>query len=189
VISEDSLINYFFQKETTFSGLLVKRHYKEIEASLYLSWFIREGKTYESIAAYWHEESDLKDALHLEKIVPALEKQIDLLTEGAYSIFVEAHKKQDWRAMDNYRYWGELQDIWSEIDALRSRRFYENDIYHRPGIPRIETIGKRLVDEIMVLVWKLDNDEPGIQEELTEAFWKTSDAVLPKFNPDDLLGE
>jgi hypothetical protein len=45
------------------------------------------------------------------------------------------------------------------------------------------------VDEIMVLVWKLDNDEPGIQEELTEAFWKTSDAVLPKFNPDDLLGE
>jgi hypothetical protein len=78
---------------------------------LILSWFIREGKTYESIAAYWHEESDLKDALHLEKIVPALEKQIDLLTEGAYSIFVEAHKKQDWRAMDNYRYWGELQDI------------------------------------------------------------------------------
>jgi hypothetical protein len=26
-------------------------------------------------------------------------------------------------------------------------------------------------------------------KELTEAFWKTSDAVLPKFNPVDLLGE
>ena len=185
VISEDSIINYFFQKETTSSGLLVKRHYKEIEASLYLSWFIREGKTYESIAAYWHEESDLKDAPHLEKIVPALEKQIDLLTDGAYSIFVEAHKKQDWRAMDDYRYWSEVQDIWSEIDALRSRRFYENDIYHRPGIPRIETIGKRLVDEIVDLVWKLDNGDSGIQEELTEAFRKTSDAVLPKYNPED----
>lgn len=58
-------------------------------------------------------------------------------------------------------------------------------MYHRPGIPRIETIGKRLVDEVMDLVWKLDNGDPGIQEKLAEAFQKTSDLVLPKFNPED----
>ena len=52
VLSEDSITNYFFKREKTSAGLLVKGHYKEIEAALYLSWLIRQGKTYESIAAY-----------------------------------------------------------------------------------------------------------------------------------------
>jgi hypothetical protein len=139
VISEDSIINYFFQKETTSSGLLVKRHYKEIEASLYLSWFIREGKTYESIAAYWHEENDLKDAPPLEKVVVAIEKHLDLFTEGEYQKCVAAHEKQDWKLMEENRYWREVQDIWSEINTLKEGRYYENEIHHRPGVPRIET--------------------------------------------------
>lgn len=121
----------------------------------------------------------------MEKILPALEKQLDLLSEGAYSNYVTARQNQNWQAMDDYRYWQEIQDIWSEIDALRSRRYYENEIYHRPGIPRIETIGKRLVDAVMDLVWRLDNDEPGVQEQLTEALRETSDSILPKFNPED----
>ena len=185
VISEDSITNHFFQKEKTSAGLLVKGHYKEVEAALYLSWLIRQRKTVETISAYYHTDDDLKDAPTLEKILPALEEQLDLLSEGAYSNYVAARQNQNWRAVDDYRYWQEIQDIWSEIDALRSRRYYENEIYHRPGIPRIETIGKRLVDAVMDLVWRLDNDEPGIQEQLTEALRKTSDSILTKFNPED----
>ena len=185
VISEESITNHFFQKEKTSVGLLVKGHYKEVEAALYLSWLIRQGKTVETISAYYHTDDDLKDAPTLEKILPALEEQLDLLSEGAYSNYVAARQNQNWRAVDDYRYWQEIQDIWSEIDVLRSRRYYENEIYHRPGIPRIETIGKRLVDAVMDLVWRLDNDEPGIQEQLTEALRKTSDPILPKFNPED----
>ena len=185
VISEDSITNHFFQKEKTSAGLLVKGHYKEVEAALYLSWLIRQGKTVETISAYYHTDDDLKDAPTLEKILLALEEQLDLLSEGAYSNYVAARQNQNWRAVDDYRYWQEIQDIWSEIDALRSRRYYENEIYHRPGIPRIETIGKRLVDAVMDLVWRLDNDEPGIQEQLTEALRETSDSILTKFNPED----
>jgi len=185
VISEDSITNYFFQKEKSSAGLLVKSHYKEIQAALYLSWLIRQGKTVETISAYYHTEDDLKDAPTLEKILPALEEQVDLFTEGEYQNYVTARQNQNWRAMDDYRYWQEIQDIWSEIDVLRSRRYYENEIYHRPGIPRIETIGKRLVDAVMDLVWRLDNDEPGVQEQLTEALRETSDLILPKFNPED----
>ena len=185
VISEESITNHFFQKEKTSAGLLVKGHYKEVEAALYLSWLIRQGKTVETISAYYHTDDDLKDALTLEKILPALEEQLDLLSECAYSNYVAARQNQTWRAVDDYRYWQEIQDIWSEIDTLRSRRYYENEVYHRPGIPRIETIGKRLVDAVMDLVWRLDNNEPGVQKQLTEALRKTSDSILPKFDPED----
>ena len=82
VISEESITNHFFQKEKTSAGLLVKDHYKEVEAALYLSWLIRQGKTVETISAYYHTDDDLKDAPTLEKILPALEKQLDLLSEG-----------------------------------------------------------------------------------------------------------
>ena len=57
VISEDSIAHYFFQKEETSPGLLVKKHYTEIERALFSAWYIREGKCYESIVAYWHEEN------------------------------------------------------------------------------------------------------------------------------------
>lgn len=185
IVSEDSITNRFFQKEQTSAGLLVKNHYKEIEASLCLSWLIRQGKTVESISAYFHTDEDLKDAPPLEKLLPALEESIDSFTEGAYQNHITARENQDWRTMNDYRYWQEVQDIWSEIRDLRERRYYENEIHHRPGVPRIETIGKRLVDAIIDLVWKLDNDEPSVQEELTEAFRKTQDPVLSKLNPED----
>lgn len=173
IISEEFITNHFFQKETTSSGLLVKDHYKEVEAALYLSWLIRQGKTIESISAYFHTDEDLKDAPTLEKILPALEEQIDLFTSGEYQNYINAHENKGWRAMDDFRYWWEVQNIWSEINTLREKRYYENKKHHHPGVPRIETIGKRLVDEIMGLVWALDNDEPGIQEKVKEAFMRT----------------
>lgn len=185
IISEDAITHYFFQKEETSPGLLVKSHYKEIEGALYLSWLLREGKTVESISAYYHTEDDLKDAPPLEKILPALEKQIDLLTDGEYMKYVDAREKKDWKTIDNYRYWREIQDIWGEINALREKRYYENEIHHRPGVPRIETIGKRLVDEVMDLVWKLDNEAPGIQERVNEIVRKSDNSAIPDFNPED----
>lgn len=140
VISEDSIVHYFFQKEETSPGLLVKKHYSEVEKALYAAWFLRVGKCYESIAAYWHDENDLKDAPPLEKVVVAIEKHLDLFTEGEYQKCVAAHEKQDWKLMEENRYyWRELQDIWSEINTLKEGRYYENEIHHRPGVPRIET--------------------------------------------------
>ena len=35
VIGEDSIAHYFFQKEETSPGLLVKKHYTEIERALF----------------------------------------------------------------------------------------------------------------------------------------------------------
>ena len=175
IIAEDSITHHFFSIDETSPGLLVKKHYKEIERALYSAWVLREGKCYESIAAYWHKENDLKDAPHLEKVVAAIEKHLDLFTEGGYEKYVAAHEKQDWALMEGNRYWREVQDIWSEISTLKEGRYYENEIHHRPGVPRIETVGKRLVDKIMDLVWRMDNDAPSVQDELEEAFYRVNE--------------
>ena len=81
----------------------MKKHYSEVEKALYAAWYIREGKCYESIAAYWHKENDLKDAPPLEKVVMAIEKHLDLFTEGEYQKCVAAHEKQDWKLMEENR--------------------------------------------------------------------------------------
>ena len=177
IISEDSIAHHFFSIDESSPGFLMKKHYTEIERVLYAAWSLREGKCYESIAAYFHSDDDLKDAPHLEKVVAAIEKQMNLLTDGGYQKYVAAREKQDWKLMEGNRYWREVQDIWVDISALREGRYYENEIHHRPGVPRIETVGKRLVDRIMDLAWRMDNDAPGKQEELVEAFYRVNEEM------------
>ena len=113
-------------------------------------------------------EHDLKNAPHLEIVIDALEKQVDLLTEGVYQKFAATH--ENLKALKEIRYWHEIQEIWSQVNFLREGRYYENEKHHYPGIPRIETIGKRLVDMVMDLVWRMDNNGISFQEELFEAF-------------------
>jgi hypothetical protein len=169
VIAEDSITHYFLSKSETSPGLLVKKHYDDIERALHIAWYIREGKCHESVSAYWHKEEDLEDSIHLEPLVKALEEQVDLFTEGAYRQLMTAKENGDRESEDQNRYWREIQEILAEINALKEKRYYENEIHHRPGVPRIETVGRRLVDRIVDLVWRMDNNAPSMQEEIFEA--------------------
>ena len=169
VIAEDSITHYFLSKSETSCGLLVKKHYDDIERALHIAWYIREGKCHESVSAYWHKEEDLEDSIHLEPLVKALEEQVDLFTEGAYRQLMTAKENGDRESEDQNRYWREIQEVWAEINALKEKRYYENEIHHRPGVPRIETVGRRLVDRIVDLVWRMDNNAPSMQEEIFEA--------------------
>ena len=94
---------------------------------------------------------------------------MDLFTEGDYQKYTDL--RENWKALKEIRYWHEIQEIWSQVNFLREGRYYENEIHHYPGIPRIETIGKRLVDQVMDLVWRMDNNGASFQEELFEAFF------------------
>ena len=188
IVSEESITNYFFQKEESSAGLLVKSHYKEIEASLYLSWLIREGKTVESISAYFHTDEDLKDAPPLEKVVGALEHQLDLLTDGEYSVVVEILKNHNGSDLDQHKYWGEIQDIWWEIKHFQEGNYYEHPVRGRRGLPRITTIGERLLDMVMDFIWKMDNDAPNmwhVEPEMLAKLKQLDESVIPKFNLED----
>ena len=87
-ITENSITKYWFKDETISKGLLVAKHYKEVEASLWIATLLKEGKTYESITAFYHEESDLKDAPHLAQCLDPLENQLNLMTDGEYDAVV-----------------------------------------------------------------------------------------------------
>ena len=179
-ISEDSITHRFFQQEEISKGLLVKRHFKEAELSLYTAWVLREGKCYEAISAWYHKEEDLKGAPHLEKVLHAMEDQLELLTDGEYSSTVDL-LKQDHPNFDGHKYWSEIQNIWWEVKNLREGKYHGSSSPRyegRRGIPRIETTGKRLVDAIMDLIWKMDN---GAEEDDGLTLWEEMvNKVMPE---------
>ena len=190
VVSAASITKIFFKDETVSKRLLVRKHYKEVEASLWITTLLKEGKTYESITAFYHKESDLKDAPHLAQCLDPLENQLNLMTDGEYDAVVAVlqNDSHNWRDLNDHKYWGEIQDIWLEIKKLRDGRYYENEIFHRPGIPRIETTGDRLVEKIMDLVWKMDNDLPNMWyiDEETKAKMEAFDStIIPKIDWED----
>ena len=175
IVTDQSITHLFLTNvNETSSGLLVSKHYEEVEAALYLAWAIREGKCYESIESYYHKDDDLKDVPHLNRILEVLEEQMDLLTDGAYQKYCKAIEDKSYNRMEEHRYSQELEEIRWDIYTLKEGRYYENEIHHHPGIPKIETVGRRLVDHIMDLVWRMDNNAPSIHEELFEALQKVN---------------
>ena len=162
-INENSITKHWFSEKIVSKGLLVMKHYKEVEAVLRISNFLKEGRTYESITAYYYEEKDIQDAPCLAQCLDPLENQLNLMTDGEYNAVVSSLEN---RGSLEYKYWGEIQNVWQEIKQLRASRFYENEIFHRPGIPRIETIGGRLVEKNMDLIWKIDNDLPNMWDDI-----------------------
>ena len=187
MISEDSIMHTSFQGTQVSKGLLVKRHFKEAELSLYTAWVLREGKCYEAKCAWYHTEDDMKDAPPLDKILHAMEDQLDQLTDGEYVSTVE-QLQQDHPDLECHKFWSEIQDIWWEIKNLREGKYHGSGspkYEGRRGIPRIETTGKRLVDAIMTLIWKMDNDAPDVEDDGLEAFWENAEQLMPDFDPFD----
>ncbi len=188
-VSEDSITHTSISGTQISKGLLVKSHFQEAELSLYTAWVLREGKCYEAIAAWYHKEEDLKDAPHLEKVLHAMEEQLDRLTDGEYSKYATAKDAGE----DNlsFKYWSDLQDIYFFIHDLYEGKYHGSGSLRyegRRGIPRIETTGRKLVDAIVELIWKMDNNSASAEEEMAEAmnqFEEMTENLVPDFNPED----
>lgn len=182
-ISEDRITRQGIHGEQISKGLLVKDHFQDAELSLYTAWVLREGKCYEARTAWLHTEEELKGLPHLEKVLNAMEDQLDKLTDGEYSSTVDM-LKQDHPSLDGHKYWSEIQDVWWEIKGLREGKYYRSKSMKyegRRGIPRIETTGGRLVDAIVDLIWKMDNGVAGPEEDDgMAAFWKSAEELMPK---------
>ena len=171
-ISEDHIIHQYFRKEEISKGLLVSRHFQDVEKALFCARTLREGKCYEAISAWYHTEDDLKDAPHLEKVLNALEEQINLFTDGEYGKYKAA--KDAGQHDGSFKYWSSYQDIYFFIADLREGKYHGSGSLKyegRRGIPRIETTGKRIVDAVMDLIWRMDNDGPSWEDEIAEAIY------------------
>ena len=82
VVSEESITNYRITGESASKGLLVSRHYDAVQGAIYLSYLLKEGKIKESVAGFYHTDEEMEKAYDLEKVLKALERQVDLLTDG-----------------------------------------------------------------------------------------------------------
>ena len=167
-LSEDNITRASYNGDQTSHGFLIHDYFDSIIKALSAALFLREGKCRESISSSKHVE-DEQDATPLESVLSSLEHSINMFTNGEYERFVSANTAGD-RSYD-YKYYTELQDIWFEIKQLREGRYYEHPLYGHRGIARISTTGGKLVDKIMDLVWRLDDNAPGAQEEM-DAFMR-----------------
>lgn len=187
VVYEDLIINSFIGRERISKGRMLKNHYEDAEGALYCAWILSEGKCRESVAAFYHTEEDLEKAPSLELVLDALERMLDKLTDQDYGQVAAAVESDKRYEVDDIRHASELMDIYYYISELRDGRYYENEERYggRRGIPRISTTGRRLLDTIMDLVWRMDAGGPTKDDEMYAAFSRVDDSWMSNVYPTD----
>ena len=170
-ITGESITRYGLKSEETSPGNLVKDHFEAVFGVLYLTHLLKDSEVKESIAMYWmgdEEKKKYEEAPTLEKVLDALEKQISILTDGAYDAYYEDCRKRHDGEIErggnfaHLPYEMKMQDIFWDILDLREGRYHRsgNPRYEgRRGIPKIETIGERLYAELLDLIWRMDHGE------------------------------
>lgn len=182
-----AFITHFLLNDTeTSCGLLVTRHCPAIEKTFQITDLMSRDLVYESVAYYWHEDSELEEAPHLIDELDMLEDQLNIFTDGAYKVIAGILAKgdttthKDREQLGKYKYLEEINSIWWEIFQLRDGRYYETSslIYKgQRGIPRISTVGRRLTDRIIELVWKMDSNLPNRTQEMRAMLDSVPDAL------------
>ena len=78
-ITEESITRYDRKGESESQGLLVRKHYDEIQNALLVAGIMKEGSTFESLARYAMSPDDLPEkAPRLDTCLAALERMVSL---------------------------------------------------------------------------------------------------------------
>ena len=96
----------------------------------------------------------MEKAYDLEYVLIALERQVDLLTDGEYETVKTILQNDSHGAADlsTHKYWGEIQELWFEIKKLQEGNYYEHPVRGRRGLARITTTGERVMDAVIQTV-------------------------------------
>jgi hypothetical protein len=179
VVSRDNIVHHQLGQTETSAGLLVGEHFLEVKAALFCAWLMREGRCLESVASYAHTEEDLEGAPSLGKVLDVLEERLVIITDGAYG----ADTRSEAPAADGsyFRYGMELSRVENMIIDLRSGRYHESDDVRYVGlrgIPRIETCGRRLIDALADLFFRMDDDGPSVADEIRERMRDIDESIF-----------
>ena len=169
VVTEKSIKRFDQTGESESQGLLVRAQYDNVYKTLWVANVLKAGEVFESGASYSpeHGVSQPKQTPKLAVCLQALEHLLSRTTSGEYDAVIDIlnQEKKSPAELDRHKYWGEIQDIYWHVEELREGKYHESDSVKytgRRGIPRISTIGRRLVDEIMDLFWKMDSNLPNM---------------------------
>lgn len=150
----------------TSKGLIVIRHYGEVEKAVYLASLLKDGKVKEALQNYYVEDpGELEEAPEMEKCLDVLEKQFSILSDGQYDEFYINCRERREGSSDAEMLWNipfanQAQDLLWNILDLREGRYIGsgNPKYDgRKGTPKIETVGKKIYSGLLDLIWRLDN--------------------------------
>ena len=167
-ISDKCIIRYGMKTEEKSLGYLVKKHFDEVCNVLYLIHLLKDTLVKEAMEQFWIEDQEkYEKAPLLAKCLDALEQQLSLMSEAEYDEYFKYCKTRyagedpdgDYNRLP---FWSEMQDLFWHILDLRNGKWHgsKNPRYEgRRGIPRIETIGKRMYSEALDLIWKMDNEK------------------------------
>ena len=128
-ITNENITRYGRRGENTSEGLLVRKHYQEVVGILYISNYLRDSKTKESLELQQIGTVDEREvAPTLEKVLDALTRQLSLLTNGEYDAYFEnCRKRHDGEDCDdrfNLPFEMEVQDIFWHILDLREGKYF-----------------------------------------------------------------
>lgn len=164
-VTDTSIAHYLQNTKEVSKGFLVSNHFSAVQRALFTAYFLADGRCYESIA---DRGLDPQEAPKLNDVLDTMEWQINSFTNGKYKEYSESYDAH--RTITAYHYWHEIQNIFLFIKSLRDGKYYEKR--HYAAAPRIEVTGGKLVDSIMDLVWRLDNENDSNQTEVDEAMMK-----------------
>ena len=166
-------------------GYLRENHPGELHEILMVLDILADCGVRESREGYYilpDEEDEVASMPRLQVVVGMLEKLLISLTDGAYENYIRQHQ-QEGRLPENLmvqnfiedRYSMEMQSIFNQILDLHQGKYYEAEkarlaelgMYRAPrGIPKIETIGKRVHDQVTDLLYKIEENNPGYSEQI-----------------------
>ena len=145
-------------------GRITDKHNTEAKALLSLVDLLADCGIKESRERYFiepEEENLVATMPPLDAILPAIEGLLNSISEGAYE------------RIDG-PYFMELQYIKNQLVDFHTGHYFEAMLkrneelgiaWHRPrGVPKIETIGRRVRDEIIHLLVKMEKSKPGNAE-------------------------
>ena len=180
VVSRDAITHHLLDRTTeTSAGQLVGEHFLDVKAALFCTWLMREGKCLESVSWYAHTEEDLEGAPPLVRVLDVLEERLAIVTDGAYG--TDPRCGTSGADGHDFRYGMELTCVENTIIDLRSGRYYESKdprYVGLRGIPRIETCGRRLIDALADLFFRMDDDGPSVADEIRERMRDIDESIF-----------
>ena len=133
---------------------------------------LADGKVKESLDYYGEDSSG---AIELAMFVDGLEKLLNVVTEGCYTV-TGVSDRENSDSTKWGRYTMELNALRNQMIDLKERRYYE--LHRDRGTPLITTVGDRVSRIIDDIIWKAENNLPGDFERIIE-YQQKSTNIFP----------
>ena len=166
-VSEQGISRFFFEQSFSSQGLVVKKYFSDVEAAFYTAGYLRERKILEAYSYEELEELSSTEGLRaLKDVIKDLETQMNRFTQREWKrvarLFYEMVRynvRGNAQDLASHHYLTEYKNLWLLIQQLKDGKYNENSQFKSRGYASISTMGNRLTEDMLYLLWRLDGGE------------------------------